>query len=403
MATIGSHDTTLARARQIVIVGEGFVFKVRLIARTPDVPVDWEEATQTAVALEELEGAAQKAVKTALGDKYRVAIESASGDEPTVLYRVTTYQRLHPTLLGTSPGRILENRLLAALGDVSTSTEKIASRHGGLELRAVATWSIGTGLTVESSGSGGGAAEIEQRIDELRGRQTRLKATILLGFSLGLIVAIGSAVVAYFLSPIGGGYGGLYAALLFLTGVLGLTRRNDMNSELRELRDQLDVSELLDDSSGERRAQQLFQVHSHQIKRYYDQALRQRGLIFLTGLLCIFAGFAVIALALRLLTEETSLSKQIVIASLGAIGGILGNFIAVVYLRMFSETIKSIGSFHDRLVFTHHLHFANFLAAKIESEELRDKTIAYMAQALALAQARGMGAELTEETGPKLP
>lgn len=53
---------------------------------------------------------------------------------------------------------------------------------------------------------------------------------------------------------------------------------------------------------------------------------------------------------------------------------------------MFTETVKSISGFHDRLVITHHLHFANVLAAKVGTEELRDRTLAGMAQAMAVPE-----------------
>ncbi|HEV2108778.1 MAG TPA: hypothetical protein VGR16_10990, partial [Thermomicrobiales bacterium] len=57
--------------------------------------------------------------------------------------------------------------------------------------------------------------------------------------------------------------------------------------------------------------------------------------------------------------------------------------IAVIFLRMFSETIQSMIDFHNRLVATHHVHFGNVLAAKITNEALRSETLSRMALALA--------------------
>ncbi len=129
-------------------------------------------------------------------------------------------------------------------------------------------------------------------------------------------------------------------------------------------------------------------MHSHQLRRYYEQALRQRGIIFAIGVLCIGGGFGIIiAAGLLIWLGDAELSEQIVVAALGAVGGILGNFVAVMYLNMFKETIKSIGAFHDRLVFTNHLHFANVLAAKVTADSARDDVLVQMALAMAARDA----------------
>ena len=52
-------------------------------------------------------------------------------------------------------------------------------------------------------------------------------------------------------------------------------------------------------------------------------------------------------------------------------------------MKMFSEIMKSLTEFHNRLVTTHHLHFGNFIVAKIADENVRDKSFAAIAAALA--------------------
>jgi hypothetical protein len=133
------------------------------------------------------------------------------------------------------------------------------------------------------------------------------------------------------------------------------------------------------------RATKLLQINQFDLKRYYDQTLRQGNQIFYVGLICILLGFAVIGVAFWLIQSGRvgGLSNKIVVAALGAIGGALANFIAVIYLRMFSETIKSVGQFHERLVMRDRLNFGNILAAKITTDELREKTLAGMATQLA--------------------
>jgi hypothetical protein len=70
---------------------------------------------------------------------------------------------------------------------------------------------------------------------------------------------------------------------------------------------------------------------------------------------------------------------RLIISIFGGISTILSNFIGVIYLRMYSETIKSLSTFHSRLVTTHHLHLANCLNSKIDDPKLKDKTCSQMA------------------------
>ncbi|MGH3669749.1 MAG: hypothetical protein ACRDSH_03805, partial [Pseudonocardiaceae bacterium] len=128
-------------------------------------------------------------------------------------------------------------------------------------------------------------------------------------------------------------------------------------------------------TEDEKHAQRLFQLHSEQLRQYYDQALGQRGLVFFAGFGCILGGFAVVAFTFHALSSIHDVPEKIVVAVLGGVGGILANFIAFIYLRMFSETIQSVGNFHDRLVLTHHLHFANVLISKMSSRDKADDAL----------------------------
>lgn len=78
-------------------------------------------------------------------------------------------------------------------------------------------------------------------------------------------------------------------------------------------------------------------------------------------------------------------STQVIVGVLGGVGAILADFIAVVYLRMFTDTIRNVSDFHKTLVGTHHLHFGNFLTANITEQQLREQTLANVAASLARA------------------
>ncbi|WKA53438.1 TRADD-N-associated membrane domain-containing protein [Planococcus shixiaomingii] len=156
--------------------------------------------------------------------------------------------------------------------------------------------------------------------------------------------------------------------------------RNLYQTDLQEIEKELD---LLDTSlsSKEERAEKLFKHHHLELKRYYDENLKQSSWVFIVGIVCIFAGFAIIGFTLYLLYENLSseIENKIIIASIGAIGAILTNFIAVIFLKMHAETIKSLTQFHHRFVNTHHFYFSTFLIHKIADVAKRDEALIKLA------------------------
>jgi hypothetical protein len=151
--------------------------------------------------------------------------------------------------------------------------------------------------------------------------------------------------------------------------------------------DLFDVDQELDllsffNANQEQRAERLFKIHQSELKKYYDITRRQSSWIFYVGVGCIALGFVVVVVALCLVAIQlpnAQLSDKLVVGGLGAVGSLLSNFIAAIYLRMYTSTVTSLTEFHSRLVGTHHLHYAFFLAAKISDPKLRERTIADMA------------------------
>lgn len=173
----------------------------------------------------------------------------------------------------------------------------------------------------------------------------------------------------------------------------------ETEADVRAVSDELDLRRI-GNEDPEMRAQKLFQAHGGLIKRYYDQALGQARQIYYVGVGCIVLGIAVIAatFALILSRHAGDLSEQIIIGALGAIGAVLTNFIALIYLRMFSDSVSALTGFHGRLVQTHHLHFGNFLASKIDDEEARSAALAAMAIGLADLTSGDQGASSPNST-----
>ncbi|WP_377866439.1 hypothetical protein [Bacillus sp. R86525] len=155
---------------------------------------------------------------------------------------------------------------------------------------------------------------------------------------------------------------------------------NEYITELQEVENELDLLSI-SHSSLEERSEKLFKHHHFELKRYYDENLKQSSWIFVVGIACILIGFAIIGITLYFLITNSSneLENKIIVASVGAIGAILSNFIAVIYLKMHSEAVKSLTEFHNRFVHTHHFYFGNFLLSKIQNESKREDALVELA------------------------
>jgi hypothetical protein len=132
----------------------------------------------------------------------------------------------------------------------------------------------------------------------------------------------------------------------------------------------------------------LFLKNEVELKRYYDQALRQSSFVFVLGVLCVLAGLAAVGGAAAIVystadESEVGITAQIVIGSLGIAGGLLSGFVARVYLGLHKGTVSSMTDFHTRFVLTHHMLFANVLLARIDDDSLRDDALRGVAQAIA--------------------
>jgi hypothetical protein len=118
----------------------------------------------------------------------------------------------------------------------------------------------------------------------------------------------------------------------------------------------------------------LFLKHQSDLKRYYDQALQHSSLVFFLGIFCVLAGLGTIGVAFFLVRESgDEMTEQIVTGALGAVGAILSGFVAKVYLGIHRGAIESLNDFHDKLVQTHHLHFAGVLAARVADGTTKDQ------------------------------
>lgn len=155
----------------------------------------------------------------------------------------------------------------------------------------------------------------------------------------------------------------------------------ELHHKLREAQSSAELGELL--QANEKQAYRLFRLTSDEVREYYDQALRQRRYAFLLGAACIMVGFIAVFGSIALVYKsQASLNEKIVVAALGAGSGVLSNFVAVLFLRMFTEVVSSMVEFHARMVNTYHVLFGNFIVTHISDTSLRDATIARLALTL---------------------
>jgi hypothetical protein len=282
-----------------------------------------------------------------------------------------------------SEGQLFETRVHSLLRELREREGEIVSRAMGVPLDVHATWAPSSGLCVATAQTQ--PADLRQRATGQQRRQRRLSrmAWIMAAGAVALLTLL----LILSLSGDASYYGlvALYPSLFLLGALTFRSMAREASLDARSLSDEADVSELVLHDE-ERRAQKQLQIHSHELERYYELALRQRAYIFSVGVLCILAGFGAVAAAFLLLADDSiapETSDKVVVASLGVVSGILANFVAVVFLRMFAATVESMTVFHTRLVRTHHVHIGNFLAAKVRDAEARDRLLAEMAHVLA--------------------
>jgi putative flippase GtrA len=248
-------------------------------------------------------------------------------------------------------------------------------------------------------------AVLQNRITKYQDRRRRNWRTRRLLQIAGAVSLIASLVIFTSLKGSAGNYGpysltvGMLIAVGFWASSFAFTPY-EFELEIRQTEDEI---ELVDTpaSREEQAAQKLFKLHQLELNKYYDQTLKQSRWIFFAGLFCLFLGFGVIAITLWIVRDVTNKNAQFA-AILGGIAGILSNFIGAVYLKMHSETIKSLTEFHNRLVNTHYLHFGNFLLAKIEKVELREESLAKIAVNLSTNEKHGPVAKPPKAAGPRV-
>jgi MFS family permease len=227
--------------------------------------------------------------------------------------------------------------------------------------------------------------DIEVRLEELRGTADATQKARFITILLA-VVLIGGLVLA---GTIWAGWSRPLIVVIGLVAALAVMLLRQFSGEeiLEEIRD-LELEKQFQDAAGDReeRAYRLFKRHERELRKYYNLTLRQSRWMMTVGIVCVALGVVVVAVAGYLVVTKTGGDKWMTsaVAALGAMGGILTNYVAGTYLKMHAATAQAVNDFHNRLVSTHHLHVANYLVSKIETPAAReaalDKIVAELAK-----------------------
>lgn len=232
--------------------------------------------------------------------------------------------------------------------------------------------------------------ELRSRRVELAERRNRAQRLYYLMVSTGVLLLIATPVIAYtYASRFSSSNSGFVIAVLVVYGVAPLAmlptyrvRLRNTEADIQEIDFQIDLQQF-DVGKEESRAEKILRINQLQLRRYYDLNLSQNFWVFGLGVLCIFLGISVIVFSLYLVLKVAQgTESKVIVASLGAVGSILANFVAAVYLRMNTSASQNLAEFHSRLVETQQLLLANLLASRIQNDEQRWRALEALATGL---------------------
>lgn len=229
--------------------------------------------------------------------------------------------------------------------------------------------------------------QLQKKRDELSDRRQRFQRLYYTALALAVMGLVAFPLLGwrYRDSPM--------VALIVLYGITPLAtlpmfraRVRAVEEDLQELDFQIDLQQF-DVSIAESRAEKILRLNSFQLRRYHDINLQQNTWVFSLGLFCILLGIAVIGVTFYLVVSVAQTrDSKLITGALGAIGSLMTNYIAAIYLKMHSGATANLASFHNKLVDTHQLLFGNLVASRIENDKLRGDTLSKLALQVAGAK-----------------
>jgi hypothetical protein len=229
---------------------------------------------------------------------------------------------------------------------------------------------------------------LEKRRDQVAGQHRVAMVELMLA---GILATV--SVYLFFTAARGGVWWppltGIGAVVMLLIVVYLIIDMFDIRTENRLRRVDLQQLEFESEmmayeaSAAERRAEKLLRINEQQLRRYYNLNLSQGKWVFMVGIGCVVFGMAVVVLTFYAVAQASGQTEaQIVIGAVGAVGAILINYVAAIYLRIHASAAESLTAFHARLISIHELFLANMLISSV-SEMRRDDAISTLAVEIA--------------------
>jgi len=172
--------------------------------------------------------------------------------------------------------------------------------------------------------------------------------------------------------------------VLLWSGIFGVSLAiRSRKEQLNQYEDDLDLLEIAE-GDHTKRSEKLFRNHQRELKRYYDINLGHYRWIFPVGVMTVILGSAIIGGTIWVF--RGAIKDSIAPILIGAVSGVLVDFIGAVLIHMYTETVKSSIAFHSQLMKSNHALFANMLAFKIKDESKQDDTFAELAKLMIQAK-----------------
>lgn len=231
-------------------------------------------------------------------------------------------------------------------------------------------------------------ADLKQRVEKLRKRQEKAHSSVLkfkrLGVGLitfGATLIIITASYSYSLPGVCGAFLTVLSIGFFVFSLDHQIEEDRISNELKRLEFECDLLKLRPKGS-ECRAEKMLGNNDSQLRSYYELNLKQCSKIFWVGIFCLCAGIGVIATTLQLVKMSNDDGHtQLIIGVVGAVGTVLINYVAAIFLKMHSEILTILKDFQNKLVNTQELYLANVLVSRIgegpaRADALRDLSLA---------------------------
>ena len=202
---------------------------------------------------------------------------------------------------------------------------------------------------------------------------------ILYGLFLSYIIKPNNSIEKYLFNIIGT----LFIILGIVVGIILIFIKNPKimikEEQVLEINDEIELLEILenfDKKNTEIYAEIRFRKYEKEMKRYHDINLISFKILLPIGIIIIFFGIGIIIGSIILFFLQKD-KLQIII---GPISGILTNFVGAIFIKMYTETVKSSLKFHNKLVNSSSKFFSNVLISKIKNQDLQDKTLSEVAK-----------------------